>query len=81
MGRTYHLNVKIDQELYRALASHAERAALNMSEATRDLLRHALATVTSPDQSIVIEAQNRAIAQVKRAVNQAIGQLGKPDDE
>lgn len=78
MSKGYHLNVKLDPELYRALSHHADGAALNLSEATRDLLRHALATVTSHDQAMMIEARNRAIALVKKAVATAIASI--PED-
>jgi hypothetical protein len=75
MPKPYHLNVKLDPELARALAHHAEAGGMNVSEATRDLLRHALGTVTSYEQSVLIEARNRALGAVKKAVLTAINQI------
>jgi len=70
-----HLNVLLDQELFMALQNHAGAAGMTLSQATRDLLRHALAVVTSTRDAGWREGYAGAYAEVQRVVLAAIAQV------
>lgn len=70
-----HLNVLLDQELYMALENHAKAAGMNISQATRDLLRHALAVVTSTRDAGWREGYAAAYSELQKAVLHAISQV------
>lgn len=74
----YHLNVLIDKELERALRLHADQAGLQLSQAVRDLLRHALGVVSSTRDAGWREGYTRGIAEVQRTVNDALKKLTPP---
>ena len=81
MPRNYHLNVVIDAELERALRAHVKASGLNLSSASRDLLRHALGVVTSERDAGWIEGFNAGIAQVKQTVSSALNELVRSEAE
>ena len=70
-----HLNVLLDQELNMALENHAKAANMSLSQATRDLLRHALAVVTSTRDAGWREGYAAAYAELQKAVLHAISQV------
>lgn len=45
------INLLVDRELLAALATHAQQRGINLSAAVRDLLRHALGIVSSPQDA------------------------------
>ncbi|NIO41525.1 MAG: hypothetical protein GTO41_15930 [Burkholderiales bacterium] len=75
MPGLYHLNVKIDRELERALRAHAEASGLELSAATRDLLRHALGVVSNGRDAGWLEGYNAGLAAVKKTVGEALRDL------
>jgi hypothetical protein len=75
MGRSYHLNLWLDDELSTALEAHARNAGLTRSQVTRDLLRHALGLVSSPRDSAWVEAYNSVVADARRKINQALRRI------
>lgn len=75
MGRSYHFNLWLDEELETALRAHAHESGLKLSQAARDILRHGLGLVSSPRDSAWIEAYNETAATVRRRVNQALKEI------
>lgn len=75
MSRAYHFNMWLDEELSMALREHAKQSGLTISQAGRDLMRHALGLVGSPRSSAWIEAYNEVVAEVRRRVNQSLKQI------
>jgi hypothetical protein len=71
----FHLNLVIDEELHIALLAFANRAHVNLSQAVRDLLRHALGVVSSPREAGWYEGKNEAAATVLHAVQAAIAKI------
>jgi hypothetical protein len=69
------INVLLDRELYMALENHAAQAGLTISQATRDLLRHALGVVTSTKDAGWREGYQAAVVSVHKAVVQAISSI------
>jgi plasmid stability protein len=72
MAGAYHFNLWLDEELETALRLHAAESGLKLSQAARDLLRHALGLVASPRDAAWREAYNETTAEVRKRVNQAL---------
>ena len=68
----YHLNVKIDEELERALRMHCEENDLSMSTVVRDLLRSALGLVGSRREAGWREGYTAAIGEVHKTIGEAL---------
>jgi len=75
MARAYHFNLWLDEELEAALRHHANESGLKLSQAARDLLRHALGLVSSPRDAAWIEAYNECSGLVRKRINQALKQI------
>ena len=73
----YHLNCMVDRELERALRAHAKASGLQISAATRDLLRHALGVVSSEREAGWIEGYNAGLAKVKKTVGTALSKMAR----
>ena len=74
----YHLNVLIDDELNHALRLHMDQSGLKISQAVRDLLRHALGTVSSSRDAGWHEGYTAAVAEVRKTVNIALREVIPP---
>ncbi len=81
MPRNYHLNVMIDKELECALRAHADASGIDLSGATRDLLRYALGVVSSDREAGWHEGYNAGLAAVKKTVGNALTQLAREEVE
>ena len=73
----YHLNVIVPLELERALRQHARDAGLSVSQATRDLLRHALGVVPTTRDAGWREGYTAASAEVSKAVQTALAEVAR----
>ena len=69
---SYHLNVKIDNELHKALLSHAKRLDVEMSAATRDVLRRGLGLVVDNDDAGWREGFTRGVAEMRQSLGKAV---------
>jgi hypothetical protein len=75
MGRSYHFNLWLDEELEAALRMHAHQSGLKLSQVARDLLRHALGIVSSPRDAAWREAYSEVSGTVRKRVNQALREI------
>lgn len=75
MAASKHLNVLLDQELYMALQNHAGAAGMTLSQATRDLLRHSLAVVSTTRDAGWREGYAAAYYEVQSVVMRAVNTI------
>jgi predicted nucleic acid-binding OB-fold protein len=75
MAGSYHFNLWLDSELEAALRHYAAEKGIKLSQAARDLLRHALGLVSTPREAAWIEAFNEASAVTRKRINQALRQI------
>ena len=72
MAKGYHLNVFVDREIERALRDHADKTGLPLSAVVRDLLRHALGTVSTQREAGWREGYNAGLRAVQSSVGEAL---------
>jgi hypothetical protein len=72
MAKGYHLNVFVDREIERALRDHAEKAGQPLSAVVRDLLRHALGTVSSHREAGWQEGYTAGLRAVQTRIGEAL---------
>jgi hypothetical protein len=59
----------------REAVEHAHESGLKLSQAARDLLRHALGLVSSPRDAAWREAYNEAAGEARKRINQALREI------
>lgn len=75
MAGSYHFNLWLDAELEAALRHYATEKGVKLSQAARDLLRHALGLVSAPREAAWLEAYNEASAVTRKRINQALRRI------